>query len=153
MVRFAILLAALRSSVAFTVIPSSSQMHQATGTHIGSSSSSCLFMSEPSDTSSDDYDDDFVTVESEPYEPTREEALVSNVLDLIPSTFGEVSSETRSAINEAIYQLESVNPTSEPTMSPLLNGVWELRYSGGYTEEFALPSPTVRHQSFVYCNH
>lgn len=100
-----------------------------------------LCMSEPSDTSSDSYDD-FVTVESEPYEPTKEEALVSNVMDLMPDTLGEASAEQRSAINEAIYKLEAMNPTPDPTLSPLLNGVWELRYAGGYSADWALPSPT-----------
>ena len=115
-------------------------------------SSQRLFMSEPSDTSSDSEEDlDYVTVESEPYEPTAEEALVSNVLDLMPTgTLGEASPETRNAISEALYKLEAVNPTSNPTMSPLLNGVWELRYAGGYSPEWALASPTRQLALFLY---
>jgi PAP_fibrillin len=104
-----------------------------------------LWMSEPSDTSSDD----FVTVDSEPYEPSAEDVLVSNVMDMLPSTVGDVSPETRSAINEAIYKLEAVNPTKEPTLSSLLNGVWELRYVGGY-EQGKLPSPTRQIALFLY---
>ena len=103
-------------------------------------------MSEPSDTSSDD----FVTVDSEPYEPSAEDMLVSNVIDLMPSSVGDVSPETRSAINEAIYKLEAVNPTPEPTLSSLLNGVWELRYVGGYDGSWALPSPTRQFALFLY---
>lgn len=103
----------------------------------------------PSDISSD-YDDDYVTVESQPYEPTEEEALVSNVLDLMPSSLGEVSSETSRAINEALYKLEADNPTKDPTMSALLNGVWELRYAGGYSAEWAFPSPTRQIALFLY---
>ena len=59
-----------------------------------------LKMSEPSDTSSDVMDDDYViTVEGEDYESTPEEALVSNVLDMMPSTLGgEVSLEKRSGL-------------------------------------------------------
>ena len=106
-----------------------------------------LSMSEPSDTSSDS---DYITVDTEPYEPSKEDVLVSNVMDLMPSTLGDVSPETRSAINEAIYKLEAVNPTSEPTMSSLLNGVWELRYVGGYDGSWALPSPTRQIALFLY---
>lgn len=103
-----------------------------------------LYMSEPSDTSNDPFEDDndYVTVESEPYEPTRGEAIVSNIMDLMPDTLMETSAETRSAINEAVCKLETMNPTPDPTLSPLLNGVWELRYAGGYSEDWALPSPT-----------
>lgn len=105
-----------------------------------------VWMSEPSDTSSDD----FVTVESEPTDLSAEDLLVSNVMDLMPEVLGEVSSETRSAINEAIYKLEAVNPTPEPTMSSLLNGVWELRYVGGYDGTWALSSPTRQLALFLY---
>lgn len=96
------------------------------------------FMSdEPSDTSSDD----ILTVESEPFTPTESESLVTSVLDQLPA-LGEVNSETRTAINEALLKLESMNPTESPALSPLLNGVWELRYAAGYSPEWALPSPT-----------
>ena len=106
-----------------------------------------LRMSEPSDTSSDD---DYVIVESTDYEPTAEEALLSNVLDLLPSTLGDVTPEKRSAINEALYKLEAMNPTPKPTMSPLINGVWELKYVGGYATEWALSSPTRDIALFLY---
>ena len=110
----------------------------------GSRSSSCVLRSEPSDTSSDSYleDDDTLTVESQAFVPTDAEALVTNVLDLVPSHFGEVSETTRSTINEILLKLEALNPTKEPTMSPLLNGVWELRYAAGYSSEGAMTSPT-----------
>ena len=109
-----------------------------------------LYMSEPSDTSSDD---DYVIVESEEYEPTREESTVNSVLDLLPTSSslgGAVDASTRSAINEALYKLEAMNPTKNPTMSPLLNGVWELRYVGGYSPDWALPSPTRDLALFLY---
>jgi len=109
--------------------------------------SSMLFMSEPSDTSSDS---EYVTVESEPFEPTEEEVLISNVINLMPSTLGDVTPETRSAINEAIVKLEATNPTFEPTLSPLLNGVWELRYAGLYDGNWAMPSPTRQIALFLY---
>ena len=119
-----------------------------------SSSSSALFSdSSPSDTTSDDFEyQDVVNVESEAYEPTPGEAMVNNVMDLLPTTLGgEISSETRSAINEALYKLEALNPTKEaPAVSPLLNGVWELRYVGGYTSDWALPSPTRQLALFLY---
>jgi hypothetical protein len=96
-------------------------------------------MSEPSDTSSDS---DILTVESEPYTPTEGEAMVTSVLDQLPATIMEISGEKRSSINEALLKLEHLNPTPNPTMSPLLNGVWELRYAAGYSPEWSLPSPT-----------
>jgi len=113
----------------------------------------------PSDTSGEDgYDDfyqyqDVVGVAATDYEPTtQEEALVSNVMDLMPADVGEVvSGETRAAINEALMKLERLNPTKDqPTVSPLLNGVWSLRYVGGYAPEGALPSPTREFALFLY---
>jgi PAP_fibrillin len=98
------------------------------------------FMSEPSDTSFDR--DTVVSIDSEPYIPTESEALVTSVLDKLNGLSGEVTSETRAAINEILLQLEPINPTKNPTMSPLLNGVWELRYAAGYASDWALPSPT-----------
>ena len=98
------------------------------------------FMSEPSDTSSDS--DDVLTIDSEPYIPTESEALVTSVLDKLSGLSADVSTEARSAINEALLRLESMNPTENPTMSPMLNGVWELRYAAGYASDWALQSPT-----------
>ena len=108
------------------------------------------FMSEPSDTSSesiyeggdDDYSERTLEVQSEEFTPTDTENLVTNVLDLVPSMLGEVSEDERATINEVLLKLEALNPTKEPAMSPLLNGVWELRYAAGYTSEGALASPT-----------
>lgn len=83
-------------------------------------SSSCLRMSEPSDTASasDDnlsYDyDDALDVDNAPYESNAGETLVSNVMDLMPSSLGEASSEERTAINEALYKLEALNPPRCP---------------------------------------
>jgi hypothetical protein len=55
---------------------------------------------------------------------------------------GEVSESERATTNEVLLKLEALNPTENPTSSPLLNGVWELRYAAGYASEGALPSPT-----------
>lgn len=106
--------------------------------------------SEPSDTSSDTFYDDVLEAKYSPYEPTTGEAMVNNVMNLMPSQLAEVSSETQAAINEALYKLEALNPTKSPTVSPLLNGVWELRYVGGYSADFALPSPTRQLALFLY---
>lgn len=43
-----------------------------------------------------------------------------------------------------------MNPTEDPTSSPLLNGVWALKYSGGYDNEWALNSPTRQIALFLY---
>jgi PAP_fibrillin len=122
--------------------------------------------SEPSDTSSDSffYTDEessvVVDTKSEDYTPTASESMVTNILEMIsPSslTGGKddytMSSETRAAINEALYQLEALNPTTpQPAMSPLLNGVWALRYVGGYESgPWSLPwSPTRQLALFLY---
>jgi hypothetical protein len=103
-------------------------------------------MSEPSDTGGDPFydvdDDEIFTVQSEDFIPSDNDSLVTDVLDLVPGNFGEVSESQRAIINEVLLKLESLNPTKEPTTSPLLNGVWELRYAAGYASEGALPSPT-----------
>ena len=74
--------------------------------------------------------------------PTTGETLVTNVLDLVPDMLGEVSESERAKLNEVLLKLEAMNPTENPTMSSLLNGVWELRYAAGYASEGAFPSPT-----------
>lgn len=148
------------SACAFTVGPPSTscirrRIGASPSSTSSSSSSSSLRMSEPSDTASSD-DDEFyeyqevVTVESEEYEPTQSEALVTNVMDLMPPLLQEITSETRAAINEALYKLESLNPTKQPTVSPLLNGVWSLRYVGGYSSDWAMQSPTRDVALFLY---
>jgi hypothetical protein len=102
-----------------------------------------------SDAPSDTSPDPFLEVKSERI-TTDTEAMVSNVLDTIPSTLGEVSESDRAVINEVILKLEALNPTVDPALSPLLNGEWELRYSGGYSSEGALQSPTRQLGLFLY---
>ncbi|GKZ00709.1 hypothetical protein MPSEU_001022900 [Mayamaea pseudoterrestris] len=146
------LLASAGSINAFTVTRNS--RHAA----VTFSSSPSLLFSEPSDTSSDTsddmyiYEDAIVDAESQPYEPMPAEAAVSNILDLMPTKLlgDSVSDATRSAINEALLSLERLNPTRDAAVSPLLNGVWELKYVGGYTPEWALPSPTRQLALFLY---
>lgn len=106
----------------------------------------------PSDTSSDPfYDDDEIVVESEDFTPTESEALVTSVLDLIPTSVGLApSEEKRAEINEVLLKLESLNPTPQPATSPLLNGVWELSYAGLYSSEGSLTSPTRQLALFLY---
>jgi hypothetical protein len=111
---------------------------------------------QPSDTSSDPYydddDNDVVTVESEDFTPTESETLVTSILDLMPELGVEASETARSQINEVLLKLEALNPTNDPALSPLLNGVWELRYAGLYTSDGALGSfsPTRQLALFVY---
>lgn len=108
------------------------------------------FMSDLSDDApSDTATEDVVDVLSETMEPT----IVSSILDSLPDTgkpVTTVSKETRFSINEAILKLEALNPTEDPTSSPLLNGVWNLRYSGGYDDDWAVQSPTRNLALFVY---
>jgi len=119
-----------------------------------------LFLSDvaddfPSDCSSDSV----VDVQSEDVKLTESDSLVASILSNIPSNDGladtqgpaiNISSTARSDINEALLKLEALNPTDEPTESPLLNGVWSLRYAGGYDEDWALQSPTRQLALFLY---
>jgi hypothetical protein len=136
-VTLAVLAAANLSNVdAFGIVRQSAQT-----TRFGAPAALRMSDAQPSDSSSDDLFT-VTDVQAEEIIPTDTEAIVSSVLDELPS-FGPVSKETRANINEALYQLEALNPEgTEAALSPLLNGVWELRYAGGYSDEWALPSPT-----------
>jgi hypothetical protein len=107
-------------------------------------------VSSPSDTSSERV----INVASEPVEKSPSGEIVSSILDELnygrPAVFSALSKDTRSKINEALLKLESMNPTAQPTQSPLFNGVWKLRYAGGYSDEWTLPSPTRDIALFLY---
>ena len=45
---------------------------------------------------------------------------------------GAADPANRAEINEMVLKLEPMNPTELATSSPLLNGVWELLYTGGF---------------------
>lgn len=108
-----------------------------------------LLMSNMGDEPSDSSSDTFLTVESEPLEPTEADELVNSILYNLPD-LGEVSGDNRAAINEVLLKLEAVNPTESPAMSVKLNGVWELRYAAGYDSDWSLPSPTRQLALFLY---
>eukprot|EP00566_Odontella_aurita_P026709 CAMPEP_0113537170 /NCGR_PEP_ID=MMETSP0015_2-20120614/6681_1 /TAXON_ID=2838 /ORGANISM="Odontella" /LENGTH=185 /DNA_ID=CAMNT_0000436643 /DNA_START=85 /DNA_END=638 /DNA_ORIENTATION=- /assembly_acc=CAM_ASM_000160 len=151
--KLAALAAVVASTSAFTVLP-------ATQSAAVRPAPSVTFMSDedvsPSDSSSEDLyvsdDSGAINVDSEPYEPTASESAVTSVLDELPVdvTSLDVDSETRAKINEALLKLEALNPTEEPATSPLLNGVWSLRYAGGYSSNWALASPTRQIALFLY---
>ena len=84
-------------------------------------------------------------VESHLCSETESETLVNSILNELPASLvsgAGLSKDARAKINEALLKLEAMNPTENPTSSPLLNGVWSLRYAVGYSPEWALPSPT-----------
>eukprot|EP00804_Cyclotella_cryptica_P016635 CCRYP_001958-RA/>CCRYP_001958-RA protein AED:0.39 eAED:0.39 QI:201/0.5/0.33/1/0.5/0.33/3/0/262 len=88
----------------------------------------------PSDSSEDTHftvqdSDKAIDVENKP--SSAAESTVSSLMDYLPSsiTSGPISASDRAAINEAILKLEALNPTEDPVYSPLLNGVWNLRYA------------------------
>lgn len=54
---------------------------------------------------------------------------------------GAADSANRAEINELVLKLEAMNPAESAASSPLLNGVWELLYTGGYGMGF-FDSPT-----------
>lgn len=111
----------------------------------------------PSDSSEDSHftvekteEESTIDVENKP--STASESVVTSIMDYLPSSLassGEISAEDRASINEAILKLEALNPTEDPVYSPLLNGVWTLRYAGGYSES-KIPSPTRDLALFLY---
>jgi len=119
-------------------------------------SKSSLFMSDddgsyPSDSSAEEHYDT-VNVDAEDVASTKSGSLVDSVMNVLPDagTVLEISEDTRSKINEALLKLETLNPTADPTSSTLLNGIWSLRYAGGYSSEGTLPSPTRQLALFLY---
>ena len=130
-------------------------------------SSTTLFMADyddsyPSDSSEDTHftvekteddsasSDGTIDVENKPSTPS--ETVVTSIMDYLPSTVsnsGEITAEDRASINESVLKLEALNPTEDPVYSPLLNGVWNLRYAGGYSES-KIPSPTRDLALFLY---
>jgi len=117
-----------------------------------SSSKTITYMSDMADDfPSDSSTEEMIDVESETVEPTPSESIITSILDdLPPGGSLDTSSETRASVNEALLKLESMNPTSNPTSSPLLNGVWSLKYAGGYDSDWALNSPTRQIALFLY---
>ncbi|KAG7345295.1 plastid lipid-associated PAP/fibrillin family protein [Nitzschia inconspicua] len=150
---FAMIMQAIGPSMGFSLVP---LLSSASPRSARSFTRRFLSDDQPSDTSSDpfydDYDDEIVTVESVDFTPTESETLVTSILDLMPELGVDASEETRSQINEILLKLETLNPTEDPALSPLLNGVWELRYAGLYTSDGALGafSPTRQLALFVY---
>mmetsp|Transcript_20799 Transcript_20799/g.30974 ORF Transcript_20799/g.30974 Transcript_20799/m.30974 type:complete len:281 (+) Transcript_20799:90-932(+) len=122
-----------------------------------------LFMADyddsyPSDSSEDAHfevkevkeEEDTIDVENKP--STATETVVSSIMDYLPSSLassGSITAQDRASINEAILKLEALNPTEDPVYSPLINGVWTLRYAGGYSEP-KIPSPTRDLALFLY---
>ena len=117
-------------------------------------SSTRTFMSDFTDEfPSDSSVENIVDVVSEDVVPSISEGIVSSILDDLPDEgkpVTSISKEARANINEAILKLEAMNPTENPASSPLLNGVWRLRYAGGYDDNFALQSPTRQLALFAY---
>lgn len=107
----------------------------------------------PSDSSEDQHftveEEASATIDVDTKPSTESEVVVSSIIDYLPSTLGEVSSEDRAAINEAVLRLEALNPTEDPAYSPLINGVWTLKYAGGYSDP-KIPSPTRQLALFLY---
>ena len=61
-----------------------------------------------------------------------------------------VSEDLRSTVIELLMKVEAANPTDAPATSPLLNGVWELVYSGNYAPGPFAVSPTRQLALFLY---
>lgn len=72
--------------------------------------------------------------------------LIATVTDGLSK---EVTSSQRVVVNELLMKLEGSNPTESPATSALLNGMWELVYSAGYSNGL-LQSPTRQIALFLY---
>lgn len=146
---------ALGFSGAFVVAPAAFRSSPATESFMMSddfpsdSSVEALYDTPPSKSRSND---DALDVDSEDYIGTVSESLLNSVLNELPAagSSDKLSKDARANINEALLRLEALNPTENPASSPLLNGVWNLRYAAGYTSEWALPSPTRQLALFLY---
>jgi len=107
----------------------------------------------PSDSSVEALYEPVYDVDSKEYKGSTNDNLINSVLNELPMNLasgGDLSKDARGKINEALLSLEALNPTENPTESPLLNGVWTLRYAAGYANEWALPSPTRQLALFLY---
>ena len=62
---------------------------------------------------------------------------------------GAADSRNREQVHEIVLMLERMNPTDSPAESDLLNGDWEMIYTGGYAQGF-IDSPTRELALLVY---
>jgi PAP_fibrillin len=75
----------------------------------------------------------------------------SDLLNLLSQRPLVASEPDRARINELIVQMEQAGSSNQrSTSSPLLNGVWELKYVGGYSMDGAIASPTRQIALFLY---
>jgi len=78
------------------------------------------------------------------------EAEKQSLLATLPiSATGELDDASRAAVTELVLALEKLNTVAAPATDPLLNGRWELLYSGGQAQSL-LPSPTRQIALFLY---
>lgn len=130
--------------------PSALPMADYDDSYPSDSSEDTHFTVEASAASEEKAADGAIDVENKP--ATASEFVVSSIMDNLPSSLassGEVSAFDRARINEDILRLEALNPTEDPAYSPLVNGVWTLRYAGGYSEP-KVSSPTRDLALFLY---
>jgi hypothetical protein len=71
---------------------------------------------------------------------SQEDSLKETLGDLLLDGPQE-SAANRVSVNEVLCQLEQLNPTPAPAVSPLLNGEWDFKYVGSISPG-PLPSPT-----------
>ena len=62
---------------------------------------------------------------------------------------GAADTRNREQVNEIVLMLERMNPTASPAESDLLNGDWDMLYTGGYAQGF-IDSPTRELALLVY---
>lgn len=75
------------------------------------------------------------------------EELMSVVSAASPGA--KLSADLRASVLETLMKLEPANPTEDPATSPLLNGVWDVAYTG-YAPGPLASSPTRPLALFLY---
>lgn len=82
--------------------------------------------------------------------PAESQTAKSDLLSTVQGFGSMVSGSKRVLVNELLIALETANPTEAPARSPLLNGEWELMYTGGYGPGIIDWSPTRQLALFLY---
>ena len=149
MVRFAAPLALLVATPAVAFLPSA---------HRHLSFPTRLRMSDDADSAPSDGGDSGAVYFDAEAEPAMTEDIAEGAPlkeDLMMTVGGGgigsgVSASKRILVNELLIKLEAANPTAAAATSPLLNGEWELMYTGGYGPGLADWSPTRQAALFLY---
>ena len=108
------------------------------------------FSSAPSDSAALDDAEDYSGYGASTVRERFSPPPTSDLLNLLAQRPLVAEEPERARINELIVQLEQARSNQRSTSSPLFNGVWELKYVGGYSMDGAIASPTRQIALFLY---